>query len=509
MSRTGISSRITIFLLLTLIFCFFCGFSWQDELKQQLRKGDVLRLETEDYSAVFLSMLPPESYAEKDFAYYLGMSTISCGYRFTDLNDMGGFLLQNVLWKESPSTIFLGLDIQKIAETYSYNDQQYHDAVRDFISFYINAYPPISYEILIYYPSLTEWLSMNPDMRESLLTAYRNILPLFMDIPNISLFYPGGEDWLIANPGNYDRQGICHLDVSEQILLLTLGAGRYLTVAGNWTDKLESLESLIHTAEESPALPDYSNLSIMFLGDSIIGNYTGSLSIPGAVNGLSQAAVYNGGFGGLGAAYQSDIMPSFPQLVDALITGDMTLIPENVAAHESFPTFRRDMSNRNSYENVCFFIALGLNDYFGGKPVQVSDPTSDQAYANALRLGIRKLQTTYPDAKIILMTPLYTTYFSEGMDIQASGGGQLTDYVNAGLALADELSIASMNNYTELGITAANQAEYLADGAHLNEKGRFLMANHIVAKLRQLYPTRRLAPRTNHAFLPAKWAMNA
>jgi hypothetical protein len=504
MSRKGISSRITIFLLLTLIFCFFCGFSWQDELNKQLRKGDALRLETEDYSAVFLSMLPPESYAEKDFEYYLGITTISCGYRFSDLNDMATFLLQNVLMKKNPSTIFLGLDIKKIAETYSYNDQQYHDAVRNFISFYINAYPHISYEILLYYPSLTEWLDMNPDIRESLLTAYRNMIPLFTDSPNVSLFYAGSEDWLIANPGNYNKKGICHFDVAEQVLLLTMGAGRYITVAENWEDKLDRLESLIHTAEDSPALPDYSTLSIMFLGDSIIGNYTGSLSIPGAVNGLSQATVYNGGFGGLGAAYQKATMPSFPKLVDALITGDMTLIPENVPAYESFPTFRRDMSSRDSYENICFFIALGLNDYYGGKPVQSADPSSDKAYVNALRLGIRKLQTTFPEAKIILMTPLYTTYFSGGTDIQAPGGGQLTDYVDAALALADELSIESMNNYKELGITATNQAEYLADGAHLNEKGRYLMANHIVAKLKQLYPIRRLAPRTNRTFLPAK-----
>jgi hypothetical protein len=508
MSRKGISSRITIFLLLTLIFCFFCGFSWQDQFNRQLRKGDALRLETEDYSAVFLSMLPPESYSEKDFEYYLGISAISCGYRFSDLNDMSNFLLQNVLTKKNLSTIFLGLDIQKIAEAYSYNDQQYHDAVSNFISFNIHARHHISYEILLNYPSLAEWLGMNPDMRDILLDAYRQIIPLFIDLPNVSLFYIGGEDWLIANPGNYDRHGICHLDVSEQVLLLTIGAGRYITVKENWIDKLESLETLIHTAENSQALPDYSGLSVMFLGDSLIGNYTGSLSIPGAVNGLSQATVYNGGFGGLSAAYQTAAMPSFPQLVDALITGDVTLIPESVPAYESFPNFRRDMSRRDSYENVCFFIALGLNDYYEGAPVQSEDQSSDKAYVNALRLGIRKLQNTYPDAKFILMTPLYTTYFSAGTDIQAPEGGQLTDYVNAALALADELSIESMNNYKELGITATNQAEYLADGAHLNEKGRFLMANHIVDKLKTLYPRRRLPVRTNNTFLPAKWAKN-
>jgi lysophospholipase L1-like esterase len=508
MREKKISLNTLFILLIPLISCFLCGFSWQDKLEKQLRIGDALRLESDDYSAVFLSMLPPESYSEGDFDYYLGLTTISCGYRFSDMNDMGIFLLKHVLTEKSPSTIFLGLDIRKIAETYSYNNLRYCEAVRNFISFYINAYPLISYEILLYYPPLSEWLDMDPNIRKNLLAAYRNILPLFMDTPNISLFYTGGEDWLIANPGNYDQHGICHLDVSEQVLLLTVGAGRYLTVTENWKDKLGSLEALIYTAEDSPALPDYSGLSIMFLGDSIIGNYTGSLSIPGAVNGLSQATVYNGGFGGLGAAYQKDTMPSFPKLVDALIIGDLSLIPDSVPAYESFPAFRQNMSNRDSYENVCFFICLGLNDYYGGKPVQSADPSSDKAYVNALRLGIRKLQTSYPEANIILMTSFYTTYFSGGMDIQAPGGGQLTDYVDASLALADELSIESMNNYIELGITAANQAEYLADGAHLNEKGRFLMAKHIVDKLKTLYPRRRLPARTNNTFLPAKWAEN-
>jgi hypothetical protein len=485
-----------LFLLLTV--CFFCGFSWKDDLEKQIRDSDIQRLETEDYSAVFLSMLTPESYSEKDLAFYLALPTVSTDYRFTRMEDMGLFLSQYVLKNELPSEIFLGLDIRKIAEASGYKEKNYRKSVDNFITFFVTSYPDISYEILLSYPSLEEWVNMDKALRQRLLYAYRRIVPLFLEVPNISLFYVGCEDWMIANPGNYSPQGICHEEVSEQVFLMTIGAGKYLTVKENWDEKLERLEILLQEALDMPGSPDDSYLSVVFLGDSVIGNSSGSLSVPGAVAGLSSAVTYNCAYPGMSAAlYNQEVDLRFPQVLESLCSGDLSVLPEDKAIYSNMKAFQEDWSNRKAYGHLCFFINFGLNDYFGGVPLRSRDTQDIYTYTGALRNAVYRLETSFPGAKIVIMSPSYTMYFSEGTESFNAEGDQLMDYVTAAREVADETDHDFMDNYSNLGIDARNYARYLDDGVHPNERGRFLMATHIVNKLDALYPKRRIPIRTD------------
>jgi hypothetical protein len=490
--------RIKGILFLLLAFCFFSAFSWKDNLDKQMRDRDIQRLKTEDYSAVFLSMLSPESYSEKDFDYYLALPTVSVGYRFTQLNDMGLILQKHVLSNKSPFFIFLGLDIRQIAEVSGYQEKDYRKAVKDFITLFVTAYPNISYEILLSYPSLEEWINLDATLRQKLLHAYRKIIPLFLDSHNISLFYTGCEDWLIANPGNYDPQGICHSDVAEQVLLMTLGAGKYLTVEENWEEKLERLEILLQEALEMPRSPDDSYLSVVFLGDSIMGNYSGSLSIPGAVAGLSSSTTYNCGYSGMSAAvYNKEDDLTLPQVLDSLIGGDLSLLPKDKPIYANMKAFLENWSTRKAYGHLCFFINFGLNDYFGGVPLRSRDTQDIRTYTGALRSAVYRLERSFPGAKIVIMSPTFTMYFSEGTESLNTDGDQLIDYVAAAREVANETGRDFMDNYSNLGINDYNQARYLDDGVHPNERGRFLMATHIVKKLDSLYPKRRIPIRTD------------
>jgi lysophospholipase L1-like esterase len=484
-------------LMLLLIFCFFSGFSWKENLEKQMRYGDIQRLQTNDYTAVFLSMLSPESYSEEDFKYYLDLTTISAGYRFNRLDDMGLFMLQHVYTDHMPSTIFLGLDIRQIAEASHFQEKEYEKAVKTFLSIFVTAYPDISYEILLSYPSLEEWINLDADLRQKLLHAYRRILPLFLDSPNISLFFTGGEDWLIANPGNYDQFGICHMDVAEHVSHLTLIDGKYLTVKENWEEKLDRLELLVQTALNSPEAPNDSFLSIVFLGDSIMGNYSGSLSVPGAVAGLSSAVTYNCGYSGMAAAVRpmyKDL--TFPKVLDSLISADSSSLPRESHIYGDMATFQKDWSGRTDYKHLCFFINFGINDYFDGVPLRSNDSQDIYTYTGALNNAISRLESRFPGAKIVIMSPTFTTYFSAGTEHFNAEEDQLIDYVFAARDVALKTGHDYMDNYHGLGITSLNAARYLDDGVHPNERGRFLMASHIVKKLDALYPKQHLPIRT-------------
>ena len=136
---------------------------------------------------------------------------------------------------------------------------------------------------------------------------------------------------------------------------------------------------------------------------------------------------------------------------------------------------------------LCFVIYFGLNDYFGGHPVSNPEDAFDvTTYAGALRVGIDKLQTAYPDAEILLMTPNFITTFANGTEPMSEKGGTLIEYVDTAIEIANEYNVPCVNSYVDLGINEANASAFLADGTHLNETGRFLLAKQIMERIAAL-----------------------
>ena len=94
-----------------------------------------------------------------------------------------------------------------------------------------------------------------------------------------------------------------------------------------------------------------------------------------------------------------------------------------------------------------------------------------------------KLRETYPDCEIILMTPTFCSYYSNGTIPCSADGGVFSDYVNAVKEISELLNVRYIDNYNECGIDASNYGTYLPDGCHPNEAGRLLIGRHILEKL--------------------------
>lgn len=463
-----IKRRILIAIIGILILagmCLLFRFHKQNEVK----KDFLQKLSAETYDSIFLAQYTLENYSVEDFETFRGVSPIIATYEMKELSEISNCLKVAFESDNVIEHVYLGLDPEVMWKNSGENTEEWLMAVGQELCTIFVKYPDVTFEILLYYPELSHWTQMS---NEKLTVSGSNIITLVTALSpfsNVEIFFPGKEEWLIANPGNY-CDGVITSEVSQKLVRYVFcDKGSKLELdevqeeLGNFTNYI-----VLQTAipEEYPDLSDWN---IVFLGDSIIGNYKGSLSIPGVVNGLSNAKVYNYGVGGTPANYLLTRVKAF---VDQSIgeTRDKGEFPYNDLDTES--------------GKLCFVIHYGLNDYFGGAPVDnLLDSYDTNTYAGCLRSGIKQLQKNYPNAKIILMPPPFTITFSNGTEIMSANGGVLTDYVDAAISVADEMNVICLESYYALGMNEDNEHIYLADGCHYNEYGRFLTGSRIVRVL--------------------------
>ena len=131
-------------------------------------------------------------------------------------------------------------------------------------------------------------------------------------------------------------------------------------------------------------------------------------------------------------------------------------------------------------------LVFGLNDYHAGIPLDnVSDPYDEGCFGGAMRSVIRSLKGTYPQLRIILVTPTYAWYHSEHLTCEEYKTGEafLEEYVQKELEIAEEYGLESIDLYH--GIYPHEKWEdwkiYTIDGLHPNEAGRRMIAE-ILAK---------------------------
>lgn len=475
-----ISAAILIFTAAAIILAAFIGISQWKHI--QNRHTELERILSEDYDSVFLSMYPITNYSEEDFATYRGIITLKSSYSIQDTSELNSFLDASFQSGNALSFVYLGFDPAKIWKEAKNNVARYTSLIETTLLDIIKSHPEVNFEILLSYPSLHYWRKQTPEKLTAYIQAGQTLFSLVSEEANATVYFFGDQEWLIANPDNYSDEMLTNTDVSKTIMLNVGRDHSYWLTPENVSQKFSSLETLFAKFKNLPDYPDYSDRTIVFFGDSVIGNYTGSLSIPGVVKSLTGAASFNCGYGGNSAALGPDIPISLPGIAEAFVQKDLSKIPSDTQVYQGVLSY---LTNETDAPD-CFIINYGLNDYFTGYPVSSEDPCDITTYKGAIRKAVTTLREAYPDAVILLLAPTFCTYFSYGTEKMSPQGGVLTDYVEAAVSLAEELDIPYINNYEELGINADNELDYLADGCHPNETGRFLMGSKIVEKLAEL-----------------------
>lgn len=242
--------------------------------------------------------------------------------------------------------------------------------------------------------------------------------------------------------------------------------------------------------------PKKLQCEIVCFGDSIMAGYYDSVTIPGYIESYSGRKTLNAAFGGLTmSAYFDDPKAgdashlfSMVELSDALVKRDFSLqmmaIKKDIV---DYPQDWYDVTESLStldWDSVKYvFIEQGVNDYLLGKPLDdANDKYNRSTFAGALRASIENVQKALPDAKIILLTPIY--HWAGGADEDCTernlGGGTLLAYVDKYKEVAAEYDLICVDNFHGSGINRDNYKQYLYDGLHTLEEANALIAQNII-----------------------------
>lgn len=442
------------------------------------KRADYKRLSSESYDTVFLSMYPIDYFYEEDFTYWRGMNIVKASYTLPSFSSLKSYM--NVIAKSGNaiSTVYLGVLPEKTPS--------------DELASLVQEYPGVHFEIILPNPPMDYWLELSETECAEKLECYRDFALPLLQYENMSLYFFGAEEWMIANLGNYYDDFLNSETAALTIMLHSDRDHAYLLTVEKLEEKLANLSALIANNRTNPVIyPDAQDCRIIFLGDSVIGNYSGSTSIPGVVAGLTNAQVVNLGLGGgcaSDASDDADEIIALNDIINALICKDVSLLSSNqeIYLNTSLCENLTAYFETEPAENLCFVISYGLNDYFVGRPIASEDPYDTYTYEGAIRTAVTTLQQEYPDAHIILTTPNFTTYFENGTEYREGATHTLEDYANAVIALSQELDVELVDNFYELGIDEENYPQYLVDGCHPNETGRFLMGQRISTKLNKI-----------------------
>lgn len=120
----------------------------------------------------------------------------------------------------------------------------------------------------------------------------------------------------------------------------------------------------------------------------------------------------------------------------------------------------------------------------------VTDPSYEMntsTYVGALSSSLKLFQETYPQARIIVLSPTYMQFVDENGDLQNgdtynNGNGAMPNYLLNLIDVTQEYSVTVIDNYYG-SISEDNYKKYLDDAIHLNKKGREMIADRLVAIL--------------------------
>lgn len=469
-------TSLTVILIIAILVLALSGVYFYSSyyVHNSLFREDLKRFSQEPYDSVFLSMHSSSSYTPDIFTTYFALNTLISTYEIQSMDDLHHYLEKVFSSGNTINKVFLMLDPDMLWNSCGKKNTRWDAKLqKDFLS-YVSNYPDTDFEILLPYPSLSYWLSMDQDTMDDILTVYHNFIEGICIYTNIHVYYMGFENWLLINPDNYISDFDANDAITVKIFLTYFYNDQHQITPSNDQALFDILRKQVIKERTSPTVyPDLSDCCLIFFGDSTMAYGEGTTTTPKYITGLSHAATYNYAIGGSAGSSISPDTDDFPIFMPRFLA-------ENCTKESGTGRFSPEGVNVSD-KKLYFLLTYGVNDYFRGAAIDnPDDPYDITTYIGGLRSGLKECMALFPDAEFIIMTPAFTSYFSNGTEPQSDVGGVLTDYVDAAISLAEELDIRYMDNYHDLGTNESNVWDYTADGCHPNEDGRVLMAKHII-----------------------------
>ncbi|MDE7270378.1 MAG: SGNH/GDSL hydrolase family protein [Acetatifactor sp.] len=254
----------------------------------------------------------------------------------------------------------------------------------------------------------------------------------------------------------------------------------------------------VQSREEETVL---TQCPIVILGDSLMGQCRDETSVAELLGERLGRPVFNGAFGGTCMALQEQEMEAnYSMELLNMVNLSKALSADDFGAQQTVRS-RREITDYFGdtvdelavidYQKVeILILAFGINDYHAGIALNnEQNPLDESTYGGALRSVLTTLQKSYPDMRIVLVTPTYAWYRSKKMTCEEykTGDAYLEEYVEEMRAVAEEFGIETIDLYHDL--YSHQEWEdwklYTEDGLHPNEDGRRLIADRLAAYLQE------------------------
>jgi hypothetical protein len=435
-----------------------------DYFDDRIFQNNMIRLASEKYDSFYYSFLGSTIEDAGKFPTFFGNTPIFITPSDIEYEDTN-VLLDMAVAKDGLKYAFFEIDPVTFIKGDGKEEFEYFNKM-------IEKYSDVSFYAILSYPSVSYWKSLSEDERKQTLDDYESCIATLTHNDNLSMYWPGNNKWLIESPDNYINE-VPASDVALNLLILTTCNLKYSVDKKSFADEKDVLLEIV---KEDVKYPDLSGKEIVFFGDSIMGNYHGPLSIPGESASLSGADTYNLGVGGTCA------IRDFNKLVDAFLgSGSLSDIEDKDFLSE----LERFENEHDENKELYFIVNYGVNDYFMGVPAHVNTgaPYSEYAYDSyeaSMTDGIIKLQSTYPNAKIIILSPIYTNYFEAGERIMSDVGAPLQTYRDMGKFISEKLGTEWIDSLNLIEINEDNYETYLIDEVHPNFDGIYLISDSII-----------------------------
>ena len=380
---------------------------------------------------------------------------------------------------EYPSRLLLGLDPYEIYLQSCSNDTLYRENL-EFITDIASNNPYTL--IYVYLPenNAAWWNSLSPDQLAKARISYIMMVRLFTELPNIWVYYHGLDEWYLYSDSI--RYGTANGSIREDIIdhyMVTDISDLDITYMLNSTNVNSRMDDIISLAEKydetRATYADLSGKKVIFLGDSVFGNYRSESSIPAFFSDMTGAEVYNLGVGGASGSSLNDPDTTLGTAL-AFLTGNTSLDEYDdkctgMASYNSFRLAGNELRGSDG-SDYYFIIEFGLNDYFNG--ILVDD------YSKALTDTIKYIRNAYPEAGILILSPGYVGMYNNGFDITSAEGSVLEEYRQTAMDIAKENRCDLLSLTDDFGFTQEDIYSYLLpDAVHYKETGRYRIAQVI------------------------------
>lgn len=433
---------------------------------------DLKRFDAKIYDSVFVSMYTTEGFLESEYEKFRGMHLYKNMFQAEDENTFRLYLDHILTSSEDVQCLYLGVLPDEVGA--------------DVIADYAKRYPERNFEILPAYYEISVWQELEAVNRSKRLKAYYELCRLSVLFDNVNVYSYFAAEWLITNPMNYQEGLLLDPGVASTVMLTADYLHDYLVTEENLESVFIGLEKLIG-AWNTGDYPDLSGWNLVFLGDSVFGNYRDGSSIAHVIEGLTGADTFNFAIGGTVSVPLESNDFHLGRMVDRL--QDRSYCAGSEQYDLRFNQILEDVNlelerffDRKEESPTVFFLHYGFNEYILNIPVE---DTADQiGYKSAMKKQILRLQGLYPDAEIVVLVPNRITDFQFGTKINGENPCVLEDYVSAILQMDVMEGVTVINNYDVfLDEQGEVQEDCMDDGLHPSVKGRCLLGRHIAERL--------------------------